>query len=150
MKKDLARVLIHGIYSSLPKQFYETNQTVIKSGDDTWSSDLVDMNDYKSANNIQYRYISVVIDKFNKIGWTTPLKNKDAYTIKDAFFQILEHQNVNLISSKEVMKKSTLTKFSQNRILLKDNLAILQDEQYLKIDSKELYVIYSRNLYLNF
>ena len=36
---------------------------MIKSTGDTWSSDLLDMNDYGPKNNRGYRYILVVIDK---------------------------------------------------------------------------------------
>ena len=61
---------------------------MIKTVDDTWSSDLLDMNDYGPENNRGYRYILVVIDKFTKIGWTVPLKNKYAKSITDAFSQI--------------------------------------------------------------
>ena len=41
---------------------------MIKSIDDTWSSDLLDMNDYRPKNNKGYRYIFVVIDNFSKFG----------------------------------------------------------------------------------
>ena len=63
---------------------------MIKSIDDTWSSDLLDMNDYGIKNNKGYRYILVVIDNFSKFGWTIPLKNKYAQSIKDAFSQIIK------------------------------------------------------------
>ena len=69
---------------------YSTNKTIIKSIDDTWSSDLLDMNDYGPKNNKGYRYILVVIDNFSKFGWTFPLKNKYAQSITDAFSQIIK------------------------------------------------------------
>ena len=46
MKKDATKVFIDEIYSSPPKHNYPTNNTIIKSIDDTWSSDLLDMIDY--------------------------------------------------------------------------------------------------------
>ena len=47
---------------------YPTNNTIFKPIDDTWSSDLLDMNDYGIKNIKGYRYILVVIDNFSKIG----------------------------------------------------------------------------------
>ena len=73
------------MYSSPPECFYPTNKIIIKSIGDTWSSDLLDMNDYGPKNNKGYRYVLVVIDKFSKFAWTTPLKNKYAQSITDAF-----------------------------------------------------------------
>ena len=62
IKKDLIKLFIDEIYSKLPHKNYETNKTMIKSIDDTWSSDLIDMNDYGPKNNKGYRYILVVVD----------------------------------------------------------------------------------------
>ena len=36
-----------------------------------------------------YRYVLVIMDNFSKFGWTVPLKNKNALTIKDSFEKIL-------------------------------------------------------------
>ena len=89
-KRDLIKILIHEIYSKRPKKNYETNKTMSKSIDDTWSSDLLDMNDYKPENNRGYRYNSVVIDNFSKFGWTIFLKNKYMQSRTDAFSQIVK------------------------------------------------------------
>ena len=35
------------------------------------------------------KYVLVIIDNFSKFGWTVPLKNKNAQTIKDSFETIL-------------------------------------------------------------
>ena len=88
MKKELTKLFIDEIYSKPPNKNYPTNKTIIKSIDDTWSSDLLDMNDYGPKNNSGFRYILVVIDNFSKFGWTIPLKNKYAQSITDAFSQI--------------------------------------------------------------
>ena len=92
MKKDLTKIFIHELYSKPPKKNYPTNKTMIKSVDDTWSSDLLDKNDYGPKNNRSYRYILVVIDNFSKFGWTVPLKNKHAQSIRRIFrnYQIIE------------------------------------------------------------
>ena len=87
-KRDLIKIFIEEIYSRSPNKNYETNKTMIKSIDDTWSSDLLDMNDYGPKNNRGYRYILVIVDNFSKFGWTIPLKNKYSQSITDAFSQI--------------------------------------------------------------
>ena len=88
---------------------------MIKSVDDTWSSDLLDMNDYGPKNNGGYGYILVVIDNSSKFLWTTPLKNKYAHSITDAFSKIIKnHRIVNQISSKQMMARNMLLKISMN------------------------------------
>ena len=89
-KRDLTKIFIDEIYSKTPKRNYPTNKTIIKSIDNTWSSDLLDMNDYYIKNNNGFRCILVVIDNFSKFGWTIPLKNKYAQSIIDAFSQIIK------------------------------------------------------------
>ena len=66
---------------------------MIKSIDDTWCSDLLDMSDYGPKNNRGYRYIRIVSDNFSKFGWTIHLKNKYAHSITNAFSQILKSSN---------------------------------------------------------
>ena len=90
MKKDLTEVFIDEIHSKPPEKNYPTNKIFIKSIDDTWSSDLLDMNDYGIKDSKGYRYILVVIDKFSKIAWTISLKNKYAQSKTDAFSQIIK------------------------------------------------------------
>ena len=59
------------------------------------------MKDYGPENNTGYRYVLVIIDNFSKFGWTTPLKNKNAQTIKDSFENIIinSKRKPNLIES---------------------------------------------------
>ena len=90
MKKELLEIFIKKIYTPSSKKIHETNKTMIKSIDDTWSSDLLDMNDYGPKNNRGYRYILVVIEIFSEFGWTTPVKNKYAQSITDAISQIVK------------------------------------------------------------
>ena len=56
---------------------------------------------YGPKNNRGYRYVLVIIDNFSKYGWTVPLKNKNAQTIKDSFENILTNskRKPNLIES---------------------------------------------------
>ena len=93
VKKDLFKIFMDEFYSKSPHKNYETNKTIFKSIDDTWSSDLLDMNHYDPKNNRGYRYILVVIDNFSKFGWTKPLKNKYAQSITDAFSEIIKSSN---------------------------------------------------------
>ena len=47
--------------------------------------DSLDLKDYGPEKNRGYRYVLVIIDNFSKFGWTVPLKNKNAQTVKDSF-----------------------------------------------------------------
>ena len=90
VKRDLIKIFIDEIYSKPPMRNYPTNKTIIKSIDDSWSTDLLDMNEYGVKNNKSYRYILVVVNIFSKFGWTIPLKNKYAQSITDAFSRIIK------------------------------------------------------------
>ena len=61
----------------------------------------MDLKDCGTENNRGYRYVLVIIDNFSKFGWTVPLKNKNAQTIKDSFENILlkAKRKPNLIES---------------------------------------------------
>ena len=91
VKQSLIDTFINEIYSKPPKKNYETNKTLLKSIDDTWSADLLQMDDYGVKNNRGYKNISTVIDNFSKFGWTVPLKNKFAKTITEAFSNIINN-----------------------------------------------------------
>ena len=95
------KIFINEIYSKPPKKNYVTNKTNVYHIDDIWSLDILDLKDYGSENNRGHRYVLVVIDNFSKIGWTVPLKNKNAQTIKDSFENILisSKRKPNLIES---------------------------------------------------
>ena len=82
-------MFINEIYSKGPKKNYDTNKTDVYYVDDIWSLDILDLKDYGPKNHRGYRYILVVIDIFSKYGWTIPLKNKNAQTIKYSFENIL-------------------------------------------------------------
>ena len=89
MKKDPTKIFIDEIYDKPAKTIYPTNETIVKSIDDTWSADLLNLIDYGVKNNRGYRYVLVCVDKFSKYGWTIPMTNKYATTIKEAFEQII-------------------------------------------------------------
>ena len=101
MSQKNIKIFINEIYSEPPKKYYPTNKTDVYHIDDIWSLDILDLKDYGPENNRGYRYVLVVIDNFSKYGWTIPLKNKNALTIKDSFESILlsSKRKPNLIES---------------------------------------------------
>ena len=101
MSQKNIKIFINEIYSEPPKKYYATNKTDFYHIDDIWSLDILDLKDYGPENNKNYRYVLVIIDNFSKFGWTIPLKNKNAQTIKDSFENILinSERKRNLIES---------------------------------------------------
>ena len=101
MSQKNIKIFINEIYSKPPKKYYATNKTNVYYIDDIWSLDILDLKDYGPGNNRGYRYVLVVIDNFSKYGWTIPLKNKNAQSIKDSFENILisSKRKPNLIES---------------------------------------------------
>ena len=101
MSQKNIKIFINEIYSKGPKKNYITYKTDVYHVDDIWSLDILDLEDYGPENNRGYRYVLVVIDNFSKYGWTVPLKNKIAQTIKDSFEIILISSKIkpNLIES---------------------------------------------------
>ena len=127
MTQKNIKIFINEIYSKPPKKNYITNKTDVFYTDDTWSLDILDLKDYGPANNRGYRYVLVVIDNFSKFGWTSPLKNKNAQTIKDSFENILtsSKRSPNLIETdrgkefynnifQEFLNKNNIKLYSRN------------------------------------
>ena len=101
MTQKNIKIFINEIYCKPPKKNYITNKTDVYHIDDIWSLDILDLKDYGPENNRGSRYVLVIIDNFSKFGWTIPLKNKKAQTIKDSFEKILisSKRKPNLIES---------------------------------------------------
>ena len=101
MTQKNIKIFINEIYSKPPRKNYATNKTDVYHIDDIWSLDILDLKDYGPENNRGYRYVLVIIDNFSKFGWTSPLKNKNAQTIKDSFenFLINSKRKPNLIET---------------------------------------------------
>ena len=89
MTQKNIKIFINEIYSKPPRKNYATNKADVYFIDDIWSLDILDLKDYGPKNNRGYRYVLVTIDNFSKFGWTIPLKNKNAQTMKDSFENIL-------------------------------------------------------------
>ena len=101
MNQKTIKFFINEIYSKPPKRNYATNKTDVYHNDDIWSLDILDLKDYGPENIRGYRYVSVIIDNFSKFGWTVPIKNENAQTIKDPFENIIisSKRKPNLIES---------------------------------------------------
>ena len=61
-QQQLIDTFINEIYSKPPKKNYETNKTLLIFIDETWSADLLQMDDYGVKKNRDYKYILTVID----------------------------------------------------------------------------------------
>ena len=101
MTQKNIKIFITEIYSKPPKKNFFTNKIDVYHIDDIWSLDILDLKDYGPENNKNYRYVLVIIDNFSKYGWTVPLNNKNAMTIKNSFENILtsSKRKPNLIES---------------------------------------------------
>ena len=101
MTQKNIKIFMNEIYSRGPRKNYPTNKTNVLYIDDIWSLDILDLKDYGVENNRGYSYVLVIIDNFSKYGWTVPLKNKNAQTIKYSFKNILlnSKRSPNLIKS---------------------------------------------------
>ena len=101
MTQKNIKTSINEIYARGPKKNCATNKTDVYHIDDIWSLDILDLKDYGPENNRNHRYVLVIIDNFSKFGWTIPLKNKNAQTIRDSSENILisSKRKPNLIES---------------------------------------------------
>ena len=127
MSQKNIKIFINEIYSKPAEKYFPTNKTDVYHIDDIWSLDILDLKDYGPENNRGYRYLLVVIDDFSKFGWTIPLKNKNAQTIKDSFEKILisSKRKPNLIETdrgkefyinifQDFLKKNNIKIYSRN------------------------------------
>ena len=89
MSQKNIKIFVNEIYSKGPKMNYATNKTDFYHIDDIWNLDILDLKDYGPENNRGYKYVLKVIDNFSKFGWTVPLENKNAQTIKDSVENII-------------------------------------------------------------
>ena len=126
MTQKNIKIFINEIYSKPPKKNYVTNKTDVYFIDDIWSLDILDLKDYGPENNRGYRYVLVIIDNFRKFGWTIPLKNKTAITIKDSFENIL-------ISSK---RKPNLIETDRGKEFYNNNFQDFLNKNDIKLYSR--------------
>ena len=83
MTQKKINFFINNNYSKPPKKSYSSNETDVYHIDDIWSLDILDLKNYGPEKNRGHRYVLVNKGNFSKYGWTIPLANKNAETIKD-------------------------------------------------------------------
>ena len=127
MTQKNIKIFVNEIYSKGPKRNYAKNKTDVYHIDDLCSLDILDFKDYGSENNRGYSYVLVIKDHFSKFGWTVPLKNEIAQTIKESFGNIIKSSK----RSPNLLKGNRDRGFNNN---------ILQD-----FPNKNNIKIYSRN-----
>ena len=66
------------------KRNFIRRRVIVNHIDETWCSDLVEMQQF-SIWNKGYRYLLMVLDVFSKYGWIVPLKDKKGETVTEAF-----------------------------------------------------------------
>ena len=111
------------IYSKSLKRKYPTNKTDVYHIGDNWSLDFLDLKDYGPESNRGYRYALVIIDNFSKFGWTIPLKNKNAHTIKDSLESFLISSKGKLYLIESERGKKFHNKIFQD-LLIKNNIKL--------------------------
>ena len=154
MTQKNIKIFINEIYSKPPKKYYPTNKTDVYHTDEIRSLDILDLKDCGTKNNRGYRYVLVIIDHFSTFGWTVPLKNKNAQTVKDSFENNLlgSKRKPNLIetdrgkdfynnSIQYFLNKNNIKLYSRtsSMVLFLQKDLIVQSEIYLKTSfSKEV------------
>ena len=126
MTQKNIKIFPNEIFPKPPKKNYVTNKTDVYHIDDIWSLGISDLKDYGPENNRGYRYVLVIIDIFSKFGWTVPLKEINAITVKDTFEIILiNSKKPNLIETdrgkefsnnifRDFLNKNNITHYSRN------------------------------------
>lgn len=79
--------LVRELHKPARKNF-KRRHVVMKTIDDTWSSDLKDLSLY-SKENKGHKFLLVVIDNFSKYAWAAPLKSKNAQDVTKAMENVL-------------------------------------------------------------
>ena len=110
------------------------------------------LKDYGPGNKRRYRYFLVIIDTCSKYGWTVPLKNRNAQTIKDSSGKILISSNrkLKLIETDRGKKqhKNIFQNFLNNNNIKhysrKTSAGVVLQKDLIK-----LWEIFLENLFLN-
>ena len=80
----------YNLHKPVGRQF-PRNPTIVKSIDDQWQADLVDMSS-KAKDNNGYTFSLTVIDCFSKYAWVEPVMRKTSTEILKALKRIMEGQ----------------------------------------------------------
>lgn len=84
--------LVRELHRPARKNF-KRRHVIMKTIDDTWSSDLKDLSSY-SKENKGYKFLLVVIDNFSKYTWVAPLKSKNAQDVTKAMENVLREGRI--------------------------------------------------------
>ena len=68
---------------------YQRRKFTVRGLDETWQTDLVEMQLY-ARENTGYRYMLIVIDVFSKYAWAVPVKQKTGSDVTAAMKSILQ------------------------------------------------------------
>lgn len=83
---------------------YTQRPVVIRGLDETFSADLVDMQQHASVNR-GFKYILTVVDNFSKYAWARALKSKNGEDVTSAMYSIFKEgrvsQNIHVDEGKE-------------------------------------------------
>ena len=94
-------------------------KTMVKTVDDQWQADLVEMREFSKINN-GYNYLLTVIDCFSKYAWTEPLKTKTGVETASAFQMIFKEGRkplkIQFDEGKEFYNKNVKELFENNGI----------------------------------
>ncbi len=71
------------------KKTYPTRKYMVRTIDEQWQADLVDMQTYERLNK-GYRFILTVIDVFSRYAWAKPIKRKTGTNVAEALQSIFE------------------------------------------------------------
>ena len=73
----------------IPRKNFLRRKVIIRSIDETWQADWVEMQPYSRINK-GYKYLLTVIDNFSKYAWVVPVKTKSGPNVTAAFKSILD------------------------------------------------------------
>lgn len=101
--------IINELHRPIRKNF-KRRHVVLKSIDDLWQADLVEMIPYSRENN-GFKYLLTVIDCFSKYAWAKPIKNKTSEHVQSAMQTIFKQSkrtpnNLQTDHGKEFYNKS--------------------------------------------
>lgn len=93
LKKQIPYTVHKDIRSKFPR-----NRIILTRMNETFFTDLVDMQQFSSENN-GYRYIITIIDGFSKYAWALPLQNKTGAEVIRAFTKVFKERTPENVSS---------------------------------------------------
>ena len=85
MSQRTISVVIRETYGKPPTKNYIINEANIYHFDETWNIDIISLGGCGLKNNRGYKYISVVIDNFSKLGSLIRMENKNVQTKTSSF-----------------------------------------------------------------